>query len=227
MKIITGNIFRTEHQTIVNSVNCFGIMGAGIALECKYRYPEMFIRYQEMCEKKLLDIGKLYIFKTNQKWILNFPTKYHWKYETKPEYIQKGLQKFKETYKEKGITSVAFPLLGAQNGGLSKEESLQLLEKYLIDIEIPVEIYQFDANASDDLFEKFRNSFKSQSNLELKKIAQLKEDKIKKIKDIIENQELNNMGQLATIKGIGETTIQKCFDFAMRIDTLNIQTNLF
>lgn len=180
MKIITGNIFRTDHQTIVNTVNCFGIMGAGIALECKYRYPEMFIRYQEMCEKKLLDIGKLYIFKTNQKWILNFPTKYHWKYETKPEYIQKGLQKFKETYKEKGITSVAFPLLGAQNGGLSKEESLQLLEKYLMDIEIPVEIYQFDANASDDLFEKFSNSFKSQSNLELKKIAQLKEDKIKK-----------------------------------------------
>jgi len=227
MKLITGNIFRTEYQTIVNTVNCFGIMGAGLALECKYRYPEMFIRYKEMCDKKLLDIGKLYLFKTNQKWILNFPTKYHWKYETKPEYLEKGLQKFKETYKERGITSVAFPLLGAQNGGLTKEQSLHLLEKYLIDIEIPVEIYQFDADASDDLFYKFSNAFQIQSNLELKKISLLKEDKIKKIKDILENEGLKNMGQLASFKGIGETTIQKCFDFAMRIDTLNIQTNLF
>ncbi len=227
MKIITGNIFCTEHQTIVNTVNCFGIMGAGIALECKYRYPEMFIRYQEMCDKKLLDIGKLYLYKTNQKWILNFPTKYHWKYETKPEYLEKGLQKFKETYKEKGIISIAFPLLGAQNGGLTKEQSLQLLQKYLVDIDIPVEIYQFDANASDDLFDKFSKSFRSRSNIELKKISLLKEDKIKKIKEILENIELKNMGQLATTKGIGESTIQKCFDFEIRIDTLNIQTNLF
>lgn len=227
MKVITGNIFRTEHQTIVNTVNCFGIMGAGLALECKYRYPEMFIRYKEMCDKKLLDIGKLYLFKTNQKWILNFPTKHHWKYDTKPEYLEKGLQKFKETYKERGITSVAFPLLGAQNGGLTKEQSLHLLEKYLIDIEIPIEIYHFDADASDDLFYKFSNAFHIQSNLELRKVSLLKEDKIKKIKDILENEGLKNMGQLASFKGIGETTIQKCFDFAMRIDTLNIQSNLF
>lgn len=227
MRIITGNIFRTAHQTIVNTVNCFGIMGAGLALECKYRYPEMYIRYQEICTKKLLDIGKLYLFKTNQKWILNFPTKHHWKYETKPEYLEKGLQKFIETYKEKEITSVAFPLLGAQNGGLTKEQSFNLLEKYLINIEIPVEIYQFDADAADDLFENFSSAFQNQSNKELKKISLLKEDKIKKIKEILEYQELKNMGQLATFKGIGETTIQKCFDFAMRLDTLNIQTNLF
>src|SRR5690606_9929486 len=143
MKVITGNIFRTEMQTIVNTVNCFGIMGAGLALECKYRYPDMFVRYKEICDKKQLDIGKLYLYKTHQKWILNFPTKFHWKYETKPEYLEKGLKKFLETYKAKGISSIAFPLLGAHNGGLSKEQSLELIEKHLKGIDIPFEVYQF------------------------------------------------------------------------------------
>ena len=138
MKIVEGNIFTTECQTIVNTVNCFGIMGAGIALECRYRYPEMFERYKEMCEKKLLDIGKLYLYHSTNKWILNFPTKNHWKYPTKPIYLEKGLLKFKETYQQKKIKSIAFPLLGAQNGGLSKDESLELLQKHLKEVEIPI-----------------------------------------------------------------------------------------
>ena len=227
MKLIKGNIFRTDHQTIVNTVNCFGIMGAGLALECKYRYPDMFNRYKEICDKKLLDIGKLYLYKTHQKWILNFPTKYHWKYETKPEYLEKGLKKFKETYKEKGITSIAFPLLGAQNGGLTQEQSISLLEKYLKDIDIPVEIYQYEADAPDDLFDIFSKAFLANDNPKLKKLTLLKDDKINKIKNLLKNDHISNMGQLATFEGIGEATIQKCFDYAMRSDTLNIQINLF
>ena len=227
MQVITGNIFRTELQTIVNTVNCFGIMGAGLALECKYRYPDMFIRYKDMCDKKLLDIGKLYLYKTHQKWILNFPTKYHWKYETKPEYLDKGLKRFKETYKEKGILSAAFPLLGAHNGGLSKEESLSLIEKHLSSIDIPIEIYQFDPTAPDDLFENFKTAFTSHKPATLKKLTHLTEDKIKKVTDILESENLKNMGQLISFDGIGEATLEKCFNYAMRSDTLNIQQNLF
>ena len=227
MKIITGNIFTTKCQTIVNTVNCFGIMGAGLALECKYRYPDMFSRYEEICNNKLLDIGKLYLYKSDSRWILNFPTKHYWKYPTKPEYIEKGLRKFKETYRSKGITSIAFPLLGAQNGGLTKEQSITLLEKYLNDIDIPIEIYQYKENASDDLFEKFSKSFLSLDNSKLKKVTLLTNDKIEKIKDILENEGLSNMGQLSTFKGIGENTIIKCFNYAMRPDIINIQTNLF
>lgn len=227
MKIITGNIFTTKCQTIVNTVNCFGIMGAGLALECKFRYPDMFSRYEEICNNKLLDIGKLYLYKSDSRWVLNFPTKHHWKYPTKPEYIEKGLKKFKETYKSKGITSIAFPLLGAQNGGLTKEQSITLLEKYLNDIDIPIEIYQYKENASDDLFEKFSKSFLSLDNSKLKKVTLLTNDKIKKIKEILENEGLSNMGQLSTFKGIGENTIIKCFNYAMRPDIINIQTNLF
>lgn len=227
MKIIIGNIFRTEMQTIVNTVNCFGIMGAGLALECKFRYPEMFIRYKDMCDKKLLDIGKLYLYKTHQKWILNFPTKNHWKYETKPEYLEKGLKRFVETYKEKGIKSIAFPLLGAHNGGLTKEQSISILEKYLSHLDILVEIYQFDSNAPDDLFENFKKAFLSHNLTTLKKLTELKDDKVNKIKSLLETEDLQNMSQLMTFKGIGETTIEKCFSYAMRPETLNIQLNLF
>lgn len=214
-------------QTIVNTVNCFGIMGAGLALECKYRYPDMFIRYKEICDKKLLDIGKLYLYKTHQKWILNFPTKYHWKYETKPEYLERGLKKFLETYRVKGIESIAFPLLGAHNGGLTKEYSLDLIEKYLKDIDILVEVYQFDPNAPDDLFEKFKKAFQSTNLSALKKMTGLKDDKIAKLIEIFSSDEIRNMGQLINYKGIGESTLEKCFNYSMRSDTLNSQLNLF
>ncbi|MDC9723702.1 MAG: macro domain-containing protein [Urechidicola sp.] len=227
MIIKTGNIFTTEHQTIVNTVNCFGIMGAGIALECRYRYPEMFLRYKELCDKKLLDIGKLYLYNSKPRWILNFPTKNHWKYPTKPEYLEKGLVKFKETYKEKGITSIAFPLLGAQNGGLTKEQSLSLLEKHLKGIDIPVEVYQYKENAPDDLYKLFSESFLSHDNPTLKKLTKLTNDKVNKIKDLIEFENLSNMGQLSSIRGIGESTVIKCFDYAMRPEIKDIQKKLF
>lgn len=227
MKIIEENIFTTECQTIVNTVNCFGIMGAGIALECRYRYPEMFERYKEMCDKKLLDIGKLYLYQSNTKWILNFPTKNHWKFPTKPIYLEKGLLKFKETYEQKKIKSIAFPLLGAQNGGLSKDESLELLQKHLKGIEIPIEIYIYKENASDDLFNIFKTAFLSNNLDNLKRLTDLKSNQIKKIIDILENEDLKNMGQLSSFKGIGETTISKCFIYAMRPDIKNIQKKLF
>ena len=227
LKIITDNIFKTEMQTIVNTVNCYGIMGAGLALECKYRYPNMYVKYKDMCDNKMLNVGKLYLYKTQQKWILNFPTKNHWKYETKPEYIVKGLVKFKEIYKVKGISSIAFPLLGAHNGGLSKEQSLSLLEKHLAGIDIPIEIYQYDPLATDDLFEDFKTAFLTNNVSTLKKLTRLKDDKIKKLKNILETERLVNMGQLIAFNGIGKVTLEKCFHYAMRSDTPNIQLNLF
>ena len=91
----------------------------------------MFDVYQEYCRQDLISIGKLWIYKGNEKdpWVLNFPTKTHWKLPSEYEYIEKGLQKFVETYKDKGITSIAFPLLGANNGGLDghKVEEIMIL----------------------------------------------------------------------------------------------------
>lgn len=91
---------------------------------------------------------------------LEFPTKTHWKLPSEYEYIEKGLQKFVETYKEKGITSIAFPLLGANNGGLDGKKVEELMISYLSQCDIPIEIYHYDPQAPDDLFEEFRLKWK-------------------------------------------------------------------
>lgn len=149
IKIVNGNIFNSKAQTIVNTVNCVGVMGKGIALVFKLRYPNMYEQYQKLCDQHLIEIGKLWIYKGEKSdpWVLNFPTKTHWKLPSEYEYIEKGLQKFVDTYKEKGITSVAFPLLGAFNGGLDKERVIEIMQSYLSRCDIPIEIYQYDPMA--------------------------------------------------------------------------------
>lgn len=98
---LEGDLFQSEAQTLVNTVNCYGVMGKGIALEFKKRFPEMFKIYVEQCEKKLIKPGILYLYKKTTPWILNFPTKNHWRYPSKLDYIKLGLEKFAETYKLK------------------------------------------------------------------------------------------------------------------------------
>ena len=135
------DIFQSEAQTLVNTVNCIGVMGKGIAQRFKGEYPEMFEQYVEICKNGLLNVGKLWLYKTETKWILNFPTKTDWRYPSKIEYLEAGLEKFVSTYKSKGITSVAFPLLGASNGKIDPEISLNIMKKYLQECDIPVYIY--------------------------------------------------------------------------------------
>lgn len=138
-----GNLFNSDCQTLVNTVNCVGVMGKGIALEFKKRYPKMYLTYKSLCSKNLLKIGTLQLYKKEEQWILNFPTKLDWRDPSKLEYIKLGLEKFVETYKEKGITSIAFPKLGCNNGGLSWEKDVKpLMEEYLGNLEdIYIEIY--------------------------------------------------------------------------------------
>lgn len=213
IKIIKGNIFSSNCQCVVNTINCVGIMGAGMAYECRLRYPKMFERYAELCKEKLIDIGTLWLYKSDDKWILNFPTKYHWKYESKPEYLEKGLQKFLVTYKEKGITSIAFPLLGASNGGISESVSLEIMNKYLVKCDIPVEIYHYDPEAYDDLFIRFKNLWNSIPEQELSKKSGLRIDFVRKVKMALENDSIRSLSRLLTVKGIGDVTLEKSFHF--------------
>ena len=155
-----GNIFTTKCQTIVNTINCVGVMGAGIAYEFRLRENDMYVKYQALCNERKIDIGILWIYRTQKYNILNFPTKYDWKYPAKEEYLQKGLQKFVETYQQKGITSIAFPLLGADRGGLNPQDSLKIMFKYLSNCDIDIEIWHFDPYAKDDLYEEFKGVFK-------------------------------------------------------------------
>ena len=139
-----GDIFESEAQVLVNPVNTVGVMGKGLALAFKQRYPEMFKKYQVVCSKGLLDIGKLQLVKENKKIILNFPTKKDWREPSKIEYVEEGLYKFLSLYKDKGIKSIAFPKIGAGLGGLNWETEVKpLMEEYCSNLEdIMIEIYE-------------------------------------------------------------------------------------
>lgn len=228
IKVIHGNIFTSTCQTLVNPVNCVGVMGAGIALEYKLRYRQMFQRYQELCDKKQLDIGKLWIYKSSAKWILNFPTKRDWKHPTKLEYLELGLQKFVDSYKNKGILSAAFPLLGAGRGGVEAATSLAIMKYYLSGIDIDVEIYKYDPHAKDDLFDRTKALVLRKTAEELSSATGLRIDYVRRVMDGLNQSNIVQLNQLLNLKGIGEVTLEKIFDFSQEGTTCgsSSQSNL-
>lgn len=141
IEYVEGDIFISPAQVIVNTVNTVGVMGKGLALEYKNRYPEMFKLYRTACEKKQLKVGKLMLFYAPDHWILSFPTKEHWRYPSKLEYIEAGLMKFRNKYADLNITSIAFPRLGCGNGELKWDDVRPVMEKYLKPLPINVYIY--------------------------------------------------------------------------------------
>ncbi len=138
---IEGNIFDSPAQVIVNTVNTVGVMGKGLALEFKNRYPEMFADYRAACEKRQFTMGKLMLWRAPDHWILMFPTKENWRNPSKLEYIERGLSNFVNSYAEKNISSIAFPKLGCGNGELDWNDVRPLMEKYLKPLPIDVYIY--------------------------------------------------------------------------------------
>lgn len=217
IKHIRGNIFNSKCQTVVNTVNCVGVMGKGIAYVYRLRYPNMFEEYKEHCKNKLIRPGSLWLYKKqeNAPWILNFPTKFHWKYPSRIEWVEQGLQKFVDTYKDRGIKSIAFPLLGTHNGGLNTKDVINLMNNYLAECDILIEVYDYDPNAKDDLFDKFRERWNSLDAETIKQETGIQPQYAKKISEIIQSNEINSMVGLANYKGIGEKTLAKAFNYVL------------
>lgn len=214
IKYIKGNIFDSECQTLVNTVNCVGFMGKGIALEYKYRYPEMFESYKKICEKKLLKPGLLHLYDESQPWILNFPTKIHYKDPSEIEYIELGLKKFGLTYRQKGIKSIAFPHLGCSQGGLSFDTVKPIMERYLAPLDnIKIEIFEFDPNARDLLFEKLSSQLKELDASQYQKTIGLKLHQALILEEILKEKRISSMFQLNKIKGLGKKSVSKIYDF--------------
>jgi O-acetyl-ADP-ribose deacetylase (regulator of RNase III) len=131
------SVFNVSAQTIVNTVNCKGVMGAGLALEFKMRFPEMYADYIKRCERNEIQPGVLSIYRGyGRPWILNFPTKRHWKKPSQYQWIEMGLACFRDTYAQEGITSVAFPKLGSRNGKLDWNQVQAIMEHSLHDLPI-------------------------------------------------------------------------------------------
>ena len=139
---VRGNIFDSPAECIVNPVNCQGVMGKGLALQFKNRYPKMFQDYRKTCASGELYIGSIHSFKEDGKIIVNFPTKIEWRNKSKIEFIDAGMKALVSFLKEKDIKSVAIPPLGCGLGGLKWEEVQTCIEKYFVNLE-DIEIYLY------------------------------------------------------------------------------------
>ena len=133
-----GDMFAEPVEALVNTVNCVGVMGKGVALEFKNRWPANFRAYKSLCDAKGLKPGHMFVFDTKElftsegpRYLINFPTKAHWRSKSKVEYIEDGLDALVEAIREHGIESIAIPPLGCGNGGLDWAEVRPLIEKRL------------------------------------------------------------------------------------------------
>lgn len=98
LEYVATSLFESPAQTLVNTVNTVGVMGKGIANDFRRLYPDMFERYQAFCAGGKFAVGQLYLYRTPHKWVLNFPTKQHWRSPSRMEWIEAGLQKFLDTF---------------------------------------------------------------------------------------------------------------------------------
>jgi len=118
----TGDILKADAEALVNTVNCVGIMGRGIALQFKNAFPDNFKAYAAACAREEVRPGRMFVFETdygaNPKCIINFPTKRHWRGKSRMEDIETGLSALVEEIRKRGIRSVAIPPLGSGLGGL-------------------------------------------------------------------------------------------------------------
>ncbi|MGY4230081.1 O-acetyl-ADP-ribose deacetylase (regulator of RNase III) [Bradyrhizobium sp. USDA 4503] len=123
IKFTRGNLLDSKAEALVNTVNTVGVMGKGVALMFKEAYPENFKAYEAACKKKVVRVGHMFVTERQAligpKWIINFPTKQHWRGASKMEWIESGLRDLKGVITEKKVRSIAIPPLGSGNGGLN------------------------------------------------------------------------------------------------------------
>ena len=142
-----GNILDAEAEALVNTVNTVGVMGKGIALMFKEAFPENFKDYEAACKRNELKVGKMFVTERRSfvgpKWIINFPTKEHWRGNSKIEWVDAGLEDLKAVIAEKNIKSIAVPPLGSGNGGLDWQQVRPRIEAALSSLkDVRVIVYE-------------------------------------------------------------------------------------
>ncbi len=158
----SGDILKDESEAIVNTVNCVGVMGRGIALQFKNAWPENFKAYEAACQREEVQPGRMFVFDTGQltlpRFIVNFPTKRHWRGKSRIEDIETGLSALVAVIKERGIRSIAIPPLGSGLGGLAWSDVLPRIESALAALPaVRVRIYEPKGAPESDTMHHSRN----------------------------------------------------------------------
>jgi len=156
IKYLKGNIFESNSQVIVNTVNTVGVMGKGLALQFKKNFPHNFKIYSQTCKGNKFNIGQLLIVEDSsliygEKIIINFPTKMDWKRPSEYSYIEQGLNELRKVIIANKYESIAIPPLGVGNGGLNWIKVRELIEKYLANLDCNVFIYEPNQEITETL----------------------------------------------------------------------------
>ena len=204
-KALIGDLFESRAQTLVNTVNCVGVMGKGVALEFKKRFPAMFEDYAARCQRKQVHLGAPYLYRDpSGRLIVNFPTKDHWRSPARLSDIDRGLDYFAQHFAEWGIDSVAMPPLGCGNGGLEWSEVGPLIYRKLHDLPIDVEVYAPFGTPKHELALDYLRG-PSQMNLEVKG---RKHEKLNS-EWVVLMEVLRELGQQPYANPVGRTIFQK------------------
>lgn len=147
IELTQGDILKADVEAIVNTVNCVGVMGRGIALQFKKAWPDNFKAYAAACDNQQVQPGRMFVFETGQlanpRYIINFPTKRHWRGASRMEDIEAGLQALVATIRENNIQAIAIPPLGSGLGGLDWNQVKPKIEQAMSAIpDVRVLIYQ-------------------------------------------------------------------------------------
>lgn len=156
IRYITGDLFDSQAEAFVNTVNTQGVMGKGIALQFKEHYPNNYRLYRNACKKGEVCIGRMFITQENEisgtkRTIVNFPTKTHWRYPSQYSFISDGLKDLHEQIINRKIKSIAIPPLGSSNGGLDWERVRPMIIDALSDLDCDIEIYEPNARIKDKM----------------------------------------------------------------------------
>jgi O-acetyl-ADP-ribose deacetylase (regulator of RNase III) len=141
----TGNLLQADVDALVNTVNTVGVMGKGVALQFKQAFPANYAAYKRACDLDQVHIGSMFVWDSSRRgprrYIINFPTKRHWKSKSRIKDIEAGLRDLAHKITEMGITSIAVPALGCGNGGLDWNDVLPLIEDALGPLPVRAIVY--------------------------------------------------------------------------------------
>ena len=152
---VSGNMFDQHYDILVNTVNCVGVMGAGVALAFKKRYPDMFVEYKDFCARGWIRPGQIHLYQEIDHEIINFPTKRHWRDNSRYEDIQSGLKALRRHLEQSGTPKVALPALGCGHGGLDWRRVSRMIEHHLGDLD--ADIYVFEPQDSRNAGNRAKN----------------------------------------------------------------------
>jgi hypothetical protein len=189
-------------------------MGKGVALEFRLRFPDMFEVYRKVCEDSKLRPGQVLPYQKGHPWILNFAVKDDWKHPSRLGWVEACLKRFVANYHPLGITSVAFPWLGAMNGGLPWEKVHALMLSYLRPLEdIDVEVIEFDPDVPDPLFVRLRQSVQSQDASLFARQVGITQRAAALVYRVVREQEVPSLVRLCVFPGLGKTTVERLYAY--------------